>query len=142
MSRRRVLALSRTATAVRDGHFWVVDVPGVGVAQSRSLQGARDVAADLVETMTGRAEDVDVRFELPDDIRVAVDHARATTADATRLAAVAADEYRQAVRDLVVDRGMSEADVAALLRVSQQRVRHWLHSRPANRTGQRRSAGK
>ena len=80
------------------------------------------MAADLVEAMTGKAEDVDVHFELPDDVREAVDHARATTAEAARLASVAADEYRQAVRDLVVDRGMSKADVATLLHVSQQRV--------------------
>ena len=80
------------------------------------------MAADLVEAMTGHAEDVDVQFELPDDVREAVDHARATSAEAQRLACVAADEYRQAVRDLVVDRGMSKADVAALLQVSQQRV--------------------
>ena len=44
------------------------------------------------------------------------------TAEAKRLTSIAADEYRQAVRDLVVERGMSKADVAALLNVSQQRV--------------------
>ncbi len=114
--------MTRTATAVREGRFWVVDVPGVGVTQGRSVREARAMATDLVEAMTGRTEDVDVHFELPDDVREAVDHARATTAEAARLASVAADEYRQAVRDLVVDRGMSKADVAALLQVSQQRV--------------------
>jgi predicted XRE-type DNA-binding protein len=65
-----------------------------------------------------------VHFELPDEVREAVDHARATTAEAQCLASVAAEEYRQAVRDLVIDRGMSKADVAALLQVSQQRVSH------------------
>jgi len=114
--------VTRTATAVREGRFWVVDVPGVGGTQGRSIREARAMAADLVEAMTGHAEDVDVQFELPDDVREAVDHARATSAEAQRLACVAADEYRQAVRDLVVDRGMSKADVAALLQVSQQRV--------------------
>ncbi|MBC7373448.1 MAG: hypothetical protein H7323_05605 [Frankiales bacterium] len=114
--------MTRTATAVREGRFWVVDVPGVGATQGRSIREARAMAADLVEAMTGQAEDVEVHFKLPDDVRVAVDHARATTVEAKRLASVAADEYRQAVRDLVVDRGMSKADVAALLNVSQQRV--------------------
>lgn len=114
--------MTKTATAVRDGRFWVVDVPGVGVTQGRSIREARVMAADLVEAITGNAEDVEVHFELPDDVRQAVDHARATTAEAQRLAAVAADEYRQAVQGLVIDRGISKADVAALLRVSQQRV--------------------
>lgn len=114
--------MTKTATAVREGRFWVIDVPDVGATQGRSVREARAMAADLVEAMTGQAEDVDVHFELPDDVRVAVDHARATMAEAKRLASVAADEYRQAVRGLVVDRGMSKADVAALLQVSQQRV--------------------
>lgn len=114
--------MTREATAVREGRFWVVDVPGVGVTQGRSVREARVMAADLVEAMTGEAEVVEVHFELPDDVRAAVDHARATTAEAQRLASVAADEYRQAVRELVVDRGISKADVAALLNVSQQRV--------------------
>ena len=80
------------------------------------------MAADLVEALTGQAEDVDVDFELPDDVREAIDHARATTAEAKRLTSVAADDYRRAVRDLVVDRGMSKTEVATLLQVSQQRV--------------------
>jgi hypothetical protein len=115
-------SVTRTATAVRKGRFWVVDVPGVGVTQGRSVREARTMAADLVEAMTGRAEDVDVHFELPDDVRAAVDRSRATAAEAQRLASVAADGYRRAVRDLVVDCGMSRADVAVLLQVSQQRV--------------------
>ena len=114
--------MTRTATAVREGRFWVVDVPGVGVTQGRSVREARAMAADLVEAMTGKAEEVDVHFELPADVREAVDHARAMTAEAKRLTSIAANEYRQAVRDLVVERGMSKADVAALLNVSQQRV--------------------
>lgn len=114
--------MSRTATAVREGRFWVVDVAGVGVTQGRTVREARAMAADLVEAMTGKAEGVDVHFELPDDVREAVAHARATSAEAQRLASVAAEEYRHAVRGLVIDRGMSKADVAALLQVSQQRV--------------------
>ena len=113
--------MTTTATAVREGRFWVV-IPGVGVTQGRSVREARAMAADLVEAMTGKAEAVDVHCELADDVREAVDHARATTAEAKRLTAVAADEHRQAARDLAVDRGMSKADVASLLNVSQQRV--------------------
>lgn len=80
------------------------------------------MAADLVEVMSGEAEDVDLHFELPEEVREAVDHARMTSAEAMRLSSVAAEQYRQAVRELVTGRGMSKADVAALLQVSQQRV--------------------
>jgi ribosome-binding protein aMBF1 (putative translation factor) len=117
-----VVAVTRTATAIREGRFWVVDVPGVGVTQGRSVREARVMAADLVEAMTGNAEEVEVQFELPDEVREVVEHARTTSAEAQRLSSVAAEEYRQAVRELVTGRGMSKADVAALLQVSQQRV--------------------
>ncbi len=63
-----------TATALSGGRFWAVAVAGVGVTQARSVREARAMAADLVEAMTGKAEDVDVHFELPDDVRPAVDH--------------------------------------------------------------------
>jgi hypothetical protein len=86
------------------------------------VRPARAMAAELVEARTGRAVDVDVHFKLPDDVRVTVDHARATTAEAKRLAAVAAEEHRQAVRDQVVDRGMSKTGAAARLQVVQQRI--------------------
>lgn len=117
-----MVAVTRTATAIREGRFWVVEVPGVGVTQGRTIREARAMAHDLVEAMSGAPEDVEVRFELPDEVREAVDHARATSAEAQRLTSVAAEQYRQAVRDLVVERLMSKADVAVLLQVSQQRV--------------------
>ncbi len=108
--------------ATREGRFWVVDVAGVGVTQGRSVREARAMAADLVEAMTGTAETVEVTFELPAPVREAVAQARETNAEATRLASVAAEGYRTAVRELVADIGMSKTDVAALLEVSQQRV--------------------
>ena len=61
--RGRTGVMTRAATAVREGRFWVVHVPGVGVTQGRSVREARALAADLVEAMTGTAEDVDVHFE-------------------------------------------------------------------------------
>lgn len=117
-----MVAVTRTATAIREGRFWVVDVPGIGVTQGRTIREARAMAHDLVEAMSGTPEDVEVHFELPDEVREAVDHARATSAEAQRLTSVAAEQYRQAVRDMVVERRMTKADVAALLQVSQQRV--------------------
>jgi len=119
--------VTRTAKATREGRFWVVDVPGVGVTQGRTVREARVMAADLVEVMTGQVEDVEVRFELPDDVRDAVELARRTNAEAVRLTAVAAEGYRQAVRELVVGKGLSKADVAALLEVSPQRVHQLAH---------------
>lgn len=114
--------MTKNATARREGRFWVVDVEGVGVTQGRTVREARAMATDLVEAMTGEVEEVDVRFELPEEVRKAVEQARTTSAEAQRLTSVAAEQYRQAVRELIASRGMSKADVAALLQVSQQRV--------------------
>ncbi len=126
--------------ATREGRFWVVDVEGIGVTQGRSVREARVMAADLVETMTGTSEAVEVRFELPTPVREAVDRARETNAEATRLASIAAEGYRAAVRALVTDNGMSKADVAALLEVSQQRVSQLLPVGTGSATRRSRAA--
>ncbi|MCG8918087.1 hypothetical protein L6E12_20090 [Actinokineospora sp. PR83] len=43
--------MSYTATAVREGCFWVVDVPAVGRTQGRTAAEARAMAVDLIATM-------------------------------------------------------------------------------------------
>lgn len=39
------------ATATREGRWWVVDVPGIGVTQGRTTREAERMAADLVAVM-------------------------------------------------------------------------------------------
>lgn len=96
------------------------------------------MAADLVEAMTGESEAVDVRFELPEPVRDAIERARQTNAEAGRLSSMAAEGYRAAVRELVADNGLSKADVAVLLEVSQQRVSQLL---PGTQGSRRRRPG-
>ncbi|EWC61723.1 hypothetical protein UO65_3081 [Actinokineospora spheciospongiae] len=43
--------MSYTAMAVREGCFWVVDVPAVGRTQGRTAAEAREMAADLIAAM-------------------------------------------------------------------------------------------
>ena len=42
-----------TATLTREGDYWVVDVKGIGVTQSRSLREAQIAAVDLIIAATG-----------------------------------------------------------------------------------------
>jgi len=56
-----------TATATREGRWWVIDVEGVGVTQSRTLADSHTWARGLIEAVTGEADaDVSVTPSLPD----------------------------------------------------------------------------
>jgi hypothetical protein len=52
-----------TATAIREGDYWVVDVPGVGTTQADTLDEIQDMAVDLVTAMT-HADSRDVHVEV------------------------------------------------------------------------------
>jgi len=41
-----------TATAIREGDSWVIDVPGVGTTHADTLDDVEDMAVDLVTAMT------------------------------------------------------------------------------------------
>ena len=41
-----------TATAIREGDSWVIDVPGVGTTQADSIDDIEEMAVDLVTAMT------------------------------------------------------------------------------------------
>lgn len=54
-----------TATAIREGDYWVIDVDGVGTTQADSLDNIEGVAVDLVTAVTHTAPadvHVDVRI--------------------------------------------------------------------------------
>jgi hypothetical protein len=54
-----------TATAIREGDYWVIDVPGVGTTQADSVEDIEDMAVDLVIAMTHAArQDVHVQVRI------------------------------------------------------------------------------
>jgi hypothetical protein len=54
-----------TATAVREGEYWVVDVPGIGTTHADTVDDIEDMAIDLVIAMTHTArEDVHVQVRI------------------------------------------------------------------------------
>jgi hypothetical protein len=43
------------ATAICEGDYWVIDVPGVGTTRTDSVDGIEETAVDLVSAMTHTA---------------------------------------------------------------------------------------
>ena len=53
------------ATAIREGDYWVIDVPGVGSTQADSVDDIEEMAVDLVIAMTHAArQDVHVQVRI------------------------------------------------------------------------------
>jgi hypothetical protein len=111
-----------TATATREGRWWVIDVDGVGVTQSRTLAEAHTWAQGLVEVVTGKAgADVTVTPSLPDGTVDLVSDAQALVFHADAEFRRAAEEIRDAARNML-EIGMSQQDAAIILGVSRQCV--------------------
>jgi hypothetical protein len=54
-----------TATAICEGDYWVIDVPGVGTTQADSVDDIEEMAVDLVTAMTHAArQDVHVQVRI------------------------------------------------------------------------------
>ena len=113
-----------TATAVRDGRWWVLTVDGLGATQSRTLKDAPQAVRGLVSSML----DVDAgSFEVavePAIDRTVLDHvasARRAVSEAARMQGDAATESRAAARELE-GLGLTGTDIASILEVSPQRV--------------------
>ncbi len=54
-----------TATAICEGDYWVIDVPGVGTTQADSIDDIEEMAVDLVIAMTHTApQDVHVQVRI------------------------------------------------------------------------------
>lgn len=111
-----------TVIATREGKWWLLDVAGVGVTQSRTLATAEEWARDLIQAVTGEA---DANIELVPQVEgadlVAAKEAQQRIAAAERELQRAAQVVRVVVRDLA-SAGVSQQDAALILHVSRQRV--------------------
>lgn len=109
--------------AKRWAHGWELHIDGVGVTQSRTLDGAEQMVRDYVETLTDRdVSDATVVIE-PDlggleakaaDVRMQIERAQRESRQAAAASRALASELRAA--------GLSVSDTAAVLGVSRGRV--------------------
>lgn len=113
-----------TATATREGGWWVVEVDGVGATQGRTTAEAERMAVDLVAAMEDVPKneiDIDVTFVAPGALAAEVLDAKEASQVAAEAQRNAAERIRGVVRRLL-DAGMSRQDAARILKVAPQRI--------------------
>lgn len=128
MPTERVVAVKVIAKAWE--HGWELHVEGVGVTQVRTLAGAAQQAADLIETMTDTIIDPDeleFQIALPDGLAERAKAARRLVRDAEEINAKAAAESREVAKALREDAGLSVTDAAVVMGVSRGRISQLTH---------------
>ncbi|MFP3467121.1 hypothetical protein [Leifsonia sp. SIMBA_070] len=114
------------AVASREGRWWLVRVPELhAVTQARSIREIAIMARDLVAALLDvEVEEVTVHvtYELPETVATTWAQAEALRAQADEAAERAAALRRAAVRTLLADEHMSQAEAGAVLGLSKQRV--------------------
>jgi DNA-directed RNA polymerase specialized sigma subunit len=111
-------------------HGWELHIDGVGVTQSRNLDGAERMVRDYIESLTDRdtsGDEVVIKPEVGGGLDEATQAAREAVAAADRAVREAAARSRKVARELK-EAGLSGRDIAAILRVSAQRVSQLLKS--------------
>lgn len=117
-------------TARRWKRGWELHIEGVGVTQSRNLAEAESMVRDYIETVTDADADR-ARILITPEVGQGLDEearaAREAVAAADKATRDAAARSRKVARDLR-RAGLSGRDIAAVLRVSAQRVSQLLKS--------------
>jgi hypothetical protein len=113
-----------TVHAKRWERGWELHVDGVGVTQSHGLTDAPDMVRSYIKMMTGKAPDtfeIDVIPHIGGGLDEAARGARDAVRQAEEAQRRAAAKSRSVARRLRAQ-GLSGRDIAAVLRVSPQRV--------------------
>lgn len=118
------------ANVSRDGRWWMVEVPGIGLTQARRLAEVESMARGLVAVVRDVSEDdvqVTVHYQPVDGVDVAAE--LEAIEDARRLAAEYEQRVRQQTRALALalaERHVPQRDIGAVLGVSGQRAHQLL----------------
>jgi hypothetical protein len=127
---RMAVMTTYNVTAKHWKRGWELHIEGVGVTQCRSLGEAETMVLDYVESLTG-ADTSGAAVVITPEVGGGLDEqaqaAREAVAAADRATREAAAKSRKAARDLR-EAGLSGRDIAAILRVSAQRVSQLLRS--------------
>jgi hypothetical protein len=108
----------------RDGRFWLLRVPDVGVTQARHLREVEVMARDLIAVVTDHDPttfELDVHVEVPAATRRHLQRAERLRDQARDSQSKAAAELRAAAHELART-GMPLRDIGQLLGVSYQRA--------------------
>lgn len=113
-----------TATATREGRWWIVEVGDLGTTQGRSVSEARQMANDLAAAMLDvpiTDVEVSVEFRVGGQLENKVKRALEANLEAELAKSEAAINYRKVVAELKTN-GLSGNDIAAVLDIAPQRV--------------------
>jgi hypothetical protein len=114
----------------RDGRFWLLRVPEVGVTQARHLREVEVMARDLIALVTDQEPsnaELDVHVAMPAATRRHLQRAERLRSQARDSQSKAAEELRAAARELSRS-GMPLRDIGQLLGVSYQRAHQLVSS--------------
>ncbi len=114
----------------RDGRFWLLRVPEVGVTQARHLREVEIMARDLIALVTDREPPsfgLDVHVTMPAATRRRLERAERLRVRARDSQSKAAEELRAAAQELSRS-GMPLRDIGQLLGVSYQRAHQLVSS--------------
>lgn len=126
----RPATVRAAAIVTRDGKWWMVDVPGVGLTQARRLGEVETMARNLVAVVQDVDEAdvvVEVRYAPVEGLDIA-GRLKAIEED-RRLAAEYDRRVREQTRDLaraLAERHVPQRDIGAVLGVSGQRANQLL----------------
>jgi hypothetical protein len=134
--------------AKRWARGWELHIEGLGVTQSHTLRDAEMMARDYIELDTDAAPgsfDVEIIPEIGGALGEQTQQARAAVSEADAAQRSAAAKSRAAARSLR-DAGLTGRDIAAILKVSPQRVSQLLKDTPPaprrpSRQGKRSAVG-
>ena len=110
--------------AKRWEHGWELHIEGVGVTQSRTLREADRMVRDYISLDTGAQPDsfgVEISPEIGGELGERIAAARRAVAEAEHARSSAAARSREVARQLRLA-GLNGRDIAAVLRVTPQRV--------------------
>lgn len=118
-----------TATATREGRWWIIRVPELGaVTQARNIREIDEMARGLIAALLDLPEDgvrVSVTAELPEPAASEWREAALLQAEADAAAGRAAVLRRSAVRALLSGAGLTQQEAGRLLGISYQRVQQF-----------------
>jgi hypothetical protein len=118
-------------TAKRWAHGWELHIEGVGVTQSRTLASAEDMVCDYIALTLDLddSDSFDVRITpvLDGNLAAEAEAARQAVRDAEQAQRKAAGQSRDIAKRLKAA-GLSGADIAAVLKMSAQRVSQLVNS--------------
>ncbi|MDR0593475.1 MAG: hypothetical protein LBG60_09545 [Bifidobacteriaceae bacterium] len=126
------MAQTYQATARREGAWWIIAIPELGaVTQARNVREIETMAQGLVTALLDldSAARVDVTLELPEAAGKAWREAERLQRQAEADSRRAAGLRRSAVRSLLGDHRLTQADASALLGISHQRVQQLAKSK-------------